>query len=170
MAAGFVLGRWTIPPGNHVLSFSFSWPPGQNPNKGPVFCMLSPDHPTDREDVKLTIDGYAQARSIEGPVYYYGLISNSCSQPHRHTDREADELGRCLAHDPAPSCRTRYVIRIGCHAFRATGIMAYLEAGGSLENAQAMAAHEARAPPSSTIAPATRSHSMRSREYLSEPE
>ena len=32
--------------------------------------------------------------------------------------------------------------RIGCHAFRATGITAYLEAGGALENAQAMAAHE----------------------------
>ncbi len=33
-------------------------------------------------------------------------------------------------------------VRIGCHTFRATGITAYLEAGGSLENAQAMAAHE----------------------------
>jgi integrase len=33
-------------------------------------------------------------------------------------------------------------IRIGCHTFRATGIIAYLEAGGTLENAQAMAAHE----------------------------
>src|SRR5262249_13852803 len=32
--------------------------------------------------------------------------------------------------------------RIGCHTFRATGITAYREAGGSLENAQAMAAHE----------------------------
>jgi site-specific recombinase XerD len=32
--------------------------------------------------------------------------------------------------------------KIGCHTFRATGITAYLEAGGSLENAQAMAAHE----------------------------
>ena len=32
--------------------------------------------------------------------------------------------------------------RLGCHTFRATGITAYLEAGGSLENAQAMAAHE----------------------------
>ena len=31
---------------------------------------------------------------------------------------------------------------IGCHTFRATGITAYLEEGGSLENAQAMAAHE----------------------------
>jgi integrase len=39
-------------------------------------------------------------------------------------------------------------IRIGCHTFRATGITAYLEAGGTLENAQAMAAHRARAPPS----------------------
>src|ERR1700733_9357853 len=33
-------------------------------------------------------------------------------------------------------------VKIGCHTFRATGITAYLEAGGPLENAQAMAAHE----------------------------
>jgi site-specific recombinase XerD len=33
-------------------------------------------------------------------------------------------------------------VRICCHTFRATGITAYLEAGGSLEKAQAMAAHE----------------------------
>jgi integrase/recombinase XerD len=33
-------------------------------------------------------------------------------------------------------------VRIGCHTFRATGITAYLEAGGTLENARAMAAHE----------------------------
>jgi site-specific recombinase XerD len=33
-------------------------------------------------------------------------------------------------------------IKIGCYTFRATGITAYLEAGGTLENAQAMAAHE----------------------------
>jgi integrase len=33
-------------------------------------------------------------------------------------------------------------VKIGCHTFRATGIIAYLEAGGTLENAQAMAAHE----------------------------
>jgi site-specific recombinase XerD len=32
--------------------------------------------------------------------------------------------------------------RLGCHVFRATGITAYLEGGGSLEDAQAMAAHE----------------------------
>ena len=35
-------------------------------------------------------------------------------------------------------------VRIGCHPFRETGITAYLEAGGILENAQAMAAHESR--------------------------
>jgi site-specific recombinase XerC len=32
--------------------------------------------------------------------------------------------------------------KLGCHVFRATGITVYLEAGGTLENAQAMAAHE----------------------------
>ena len=31
---------------------------------------------------------------------------------------------------------------IGCHSFRATGITNYLENGGTLENAQAMANHE----------------------------
>jgi hypothetical protein len=33
-------------------------------------------------------------------------------------------------------------IRIGCHTFRATGITAYLDNGGTLENAQTMANHE----------------------------
>jgi site-specific recombinase XerD len=32
--------------------------------------------------------------------------------------------------------------KIGCHTFRATGITAYLDGGGTLENAQAMAAHD----------------------------
>jgi site-specific recombinase XerD len=35
-----------------------------------------------------------------------------------------------------------FKVKIGCHTFRATGITAYLEAGGTLENAQAMASHE----------------------------
>ena len=33
-------------------------------------------------------------------------------------------------------------MRINCHTFRATGITAYMDAGGTLENAQLMAAHE----------------------------
>jgi integrase/recombinase XerD len=32
--------------------------------------------------------------------------------------------------------------RIGCHSFRAAGITAYLDNGGTLENAQLMSAHE----------------------------
>jgi len=36
----------------------------------------------------------------------------------------------------------RLIVRVGNHSFRATGITAYLNAGGTLENAQAMAAHE----------------------------
>ena len=34
------------------------------------------------------------------------------------------------------------IVHVGNHSFRATGIAAYLNAGGTLENAQAMAAHE----------------------------
>jgi integrase/recombinase XerD len=33
-------------------------------------------------------------------------------------------------------------VTLGCHVFRATGITAYLEAGGRLENVQAMATHD----------------------------
>jgi site-specific recombinase XerD len=35
-----------------------------------------------------------------------------------------------------------FKIKLDCHVFRATGITAYLEKGGTLENAQLMAAHE----------------------------
>ena len=49
------------------------------------------------------------------------------------------------------------------HTFRATGITAYLENGGTIEYAQQIANHEsARKPPSSTTAPVTRSRSMKS--------
>jgi site-specific recombinase XerC len=40
------------------------------------------------------------------------------------------------------SAEAGFRVKLGCHVFRATGITAYLEAGGTLENAQAMAAHE----------------------------
>jgi site-specific recombinase XerD len=56
-------------------------------------------------------------------------------------------------------------VKIGCHTFRATGITAYLSGGGTLEKAQTMAAHESPRTTklySSTIAPATRSRSMKS--------
>lgn len=39
--------------------------------------------------------------------------------------------------------------RTSCHTFRATGITAYLENGGTIENAQAIAAHES--PPTTKL-------------------
>jgi integrase len=54
-----------------------------------------------------------------------------------------------------------FKIKLGCHVFRATGIAAYLEAGGTLENAQAMAAHESPRTTKLYAAQATRSRSMR---------
>ena len=52
-------------------------------------------------------------------------------------------------------------VKIGCHTFRATGITAYLEAGGTLENAQAMAAHES--PRTTKLYDRTREDSHRTR-------
>jgi hypothetical protein len=42
--------------------------------------MASPDHPPTAVDIKLVIEDYAQCRSTQGPVYYYGLISNLGSE------------------------------------------------------------------------------------------
>jgi hypothetical protein len=41
-----------------------------------------------------------------------------------------------------PHSGSGFKIKLGCHVFRATGIIAYLEMGGTLENAQLMAAHD----------------------------
>ena len=68
--------------------------------------------------------------------------SSARPRPDRHARSHGDEPRRCLSHDPAAGAEGRSAGLIGCHTFRATGITAYLEAGGTLENAQAMAAHE----------------------------
>jgi hypothetical protein len=47
---------------------------------------------------------------------------------------------RCLAH--GATAVARLIVPVGNHSFRATGITAYLNAGGTLEKCQAMAAHE----------------------------
>jgi len=54
-------------------------------------------------------------------------------------------------------------VAANCHTFRATGITAYLLNSGTVENAQAIAAHESHAPPGSTVALPMRSASMRSK-------
>lgn len=43
---------------------------------------------------------------------------------------------------PVGAAAAGFTVRINCHTFRATEITASLEAGGTLENAQTMAAHE----------------------------
>jgi integrase len=47
-----------------------------------------------------------------------------------------------VADDPEARRGGGIAEEIGCHTFRATGIMAYLANGGALEHAQEMAAHE----------------------------
>jgi hypothetical protein len=66
---------------------------------------------------------------------------------HCRVTRRAQEAGL-----PSSTC---------CHTFRATGITIYLENGGTIENAQAIAAHDRRVRRSSATARATRSRSTR---------
>jgi hypothetical protein len=81
VAADFKFSTVTVAPGRKTVWFTFSWPPGQHPNKGPVLVQASPDHPKDNVDIKLVIEDYAQGRSTQGPVYYYGTISNLGTEP-----------------------------------------------------------------------------------------
>jgi integrase len=86
------------------------------------------------------LDSYIEAAGIRGggkaPLFRSaaGRTGTLTEKPMNRVDawrmiqRRATDLG------------TR--VKIGCHTFRATGITAYLEVGGTLENAQAMAAHE----------------------------
>jgi len=67
-------------------------------------------------------------RSAAGRTDTLTIKSMNRVDAYRMIQRRAAELGMR--------------IKVGCHTFRATGITAYLEAGGTLENAQAMAAHE----------------------------
>jgi hypothetical protein len=55
-----------------------------------------------------------------------------------------------------------FKVKLGCHVFRATDITAYSRPAAPSKTREAMAAHEARARPSSTTAPATKSRSTRS--------
>ena len=86
------------------------------------------------------LDAYIKASGIaddeRGPLFRTaagktGVLTKSAMHrvdAYRMTRRRTAEAG--------------FKVKLGCHTFRATGITAYLEAKGSLENAQAMAAHE----------------------------
>jgi site-specific recombinase XerD len=91
-------------------------------------------------NLEAYLDAYIKAASIgddgKAPLFRsaVGRTGTLTEKPMNRVDawrmiqRRAADLGA--------------LVRIGCHTFRATGIGAYLEAGGTLENAQAMAAHE----------------------------
>ena len=91
-------------------------------------------------NLEAYLDAYIEAAGIRGadkaPLFRSaaGRTGTLTEKPMNRVDawrmvqRRAADLG------------TR--VKIGCHTLRATGITAYLEAGGTLENAQAMAAHE----------------------------
>lgn len=78
-----------------------------------------------------------------------GGIAGERKQPlFRSLDKRRTLTQRRLSRDDALRMVKRRAAAAGlpdsicCHTFRATGITAYLEAGGSIENAQAIAAHE----------------------------
>jgi len=91
-------------------------------------------------NLEAYLDAYIEAAGIrddgKGPLFRsaIGRTGELTIKPmhrvnaYRMIQRRAAELGMR--------------VKVGCHTFRATGITAYLEAGGTLENAPAMAAHE----------------------------
>ena len=61
----------------------------------------------------------------------------------RRRHPEPHEPRRCLPHGQAQGAPGFELgVAANCHTFRATGITAYLLNGGTVENAQAIAAHE----------------------------
>jgi hypothetical protein len=73
----------------------------------------------------------------------HGIFDDACGSIIATNVRPLT-FGRLLAqvHDPAPCAAMGLKTRINCYTFRATGITAYMDAGGTLENSQRMAAHE----------------------------
>ena len=60
----------------------------------------------------------------------------------RRDGRPPDEPGGCVPDEIKRRVKTVGLGEANCHTFRATGITAYLLNGGTLERAQAIAAHE----------------------------
>lgn len=85
------------------------------------------------------LDAYVEAAGIAG---------DGSGPLFRTLDRHRALTGAAMSHSDALKMIKRRARRaalpttIGCHTFRATGITAYLENGGTIEGAQAIAAHE----------------------------
>jgi integrase/recombinase XerD len=86
------------------------------------------------------LDGYIQVSGVAGDsggaLFRTAIRRTGALSAHRLTRNDALRMIK------------RRAIKVGlprgtcCHSFRATGITAYLENGGTIENAQAIAAHE----------------------------
>jgi len=91
-------------------------------------------------NLEAYLDAYIKAAGI-GDDGKSPLFRSAAGRTDMLTDRPMNRVDAWrMVQRRAADLGTR--IRIGCHTFRATGITAYLEAGGTLENAQVMAAHE----------------------------
>jgi len=83
-----------------------------------------------------------------GKIVVYGLTKSGKKKRKTRAIQNAEEASTVMHRVDAwrmiqrRSAELGMKVKIGCHTFRATGITAYLEAGGTLENAQVMAAHE----------------------------
>lgn len=77
-----------------------------------------------------------------------GIVDQEKSPLFRTIDRSGKITDRGMTRNDAFRMVKRRAkaaglsVKISCHTFRATGITAYLENGGTIENAQAIAAHE----------------------------
>jgi integrase len=91
-------------------------------------------------NLEAYLDAYIKAAGI-GEESKSPLFRSAAGRTDMLTDKAMNRVDAWrMVQRRAADLGTR--VRIGCHTFRATGITAYLEAGGTLENAQAMAAHE----------------------------
>jgi len=91
-------------------------------------------------NLETYLDEYIQAADItqdrKGPLFRSAQGKIRRLTPHSLTRTDVLRMIKRRAKDAGLSDR------ISCHTFRATGITAYLENGGTLEAAQSIAAHE----------------------------
>lgn len=91
-------------------------------------------------NLEAYLDEYIEAAGIaqnrKGPLFRSAQGKIRQLTPHALTRTDVLRMIKRRAKDASLSDR------ISCHTFRATGITAYLENGGTLEAAQAIAAHE----------------------------
>jgi site-specific recombinase XerD len=100
---------------------------------GKLHCV--PIHPKAEIDLVAYLAGAAIAGDLKGPLFRaFGRDRHLSQRPMAAIDALKMIKRRAKAASlPENVC---------CHTFRATGITAYLEAGGTIEGAQAIAGHE----------------------------